>query len=357
MHVKKRRLLSLIALLSVFTLVGAACGDDEDTTGTASGETEDAEFSCPEGSGLESNGSINVSGSSTVAPITTQAKDCFAEAGGTSNITIDNPGTGDGFKLFCAGETDISDASRPIKSAEADTCKAAGIEFIEIKVGFDGMAVMTSPANETVECLNFADLYAIMGPESQGFDNWQDATDIAAALGSTTAFPDLSLSITAPGEESGTYDSFVEIALAGIAEDRGKEDTTRPDYSSQANDDAIIQGIAGADGSFGWVGFAFADQAGSGVKSLEIAEEPGGECVAPSSETIASGEYPLSRGLYIYVNQAKAESNEAIVSFVDYYLEHLDAIVEAADYVPLPADQAGESSSRWEARTTGTAES
>jgi len=364
---RTRRSAPILALVLTLALLGAACGDDDTSTtdtGAGGGDGGGDEFSCPEGSALVADGTINISGSSTVAPITQQAADCFAEAGGTGDITVDNPGTGDGFKLFCAGETDISDASRAIKpEGEADVCAQNGVEFIELKIGFDGMAVMTSPANDTVECLSFEDLYAIMGPESQGKTNWKDASTLAAELGSDTEFPDLDLEITAPGEESGTYDSFIEIALAKIEAARleaGKitEDqngTTRPDYSSQANDDAIIQGIEGADGSFGWVGFAFADQAGDGVKILDVAKAAGGDCVSPSADTIADGSYPLSRSLYIYVNAEKADSNEAVASFVDYYIANMADIVEEADYVALPDDQASDTASTWEDRTTGSA--
>jgi phosphate transport system substrate-binding protein len=341
-----RRLLGLVGLVATFALVAAACGDD-DTSST------------------ETTGTIEISGSSTVAPISTQAADDFTAAGADGvTINVDGPGTGDGFVLFCEGETDISDASRAIKAEEAQKCADAGIEFIELKIGFDGLTVMTSPANDSVECLSFADLYAIMGPESEGVNNWQGAAPLASELDSSTDFPDLDLDITAPGEESGTYDSFIELALAGPADERvaagaiteEQAGTTRPDYSSQANDDAIIAGIEGADGSFGWVGFAFADQAGDSIKELGVSKEPNADCVSPSKETIADGSYPLSRSLYIYVNAANVESNAALAPFVDFYLANLANIVEAADYVALPADQADASTSRWDARTTGAAD-
>ncbi len=366
MHVTRRRqfrwLLALIASLSLFA---AACGDDDDTGGGGGGGGGAEEFACPEADSPVADGAIVVSGSSTVAPITQLAADCFADSGGTGDITVDNPGTGDGFVAFCAGDTDISDASRPIKAeGEADVCAENGIEFIELKVGFDGIAVMTSSNNETVECLNFVDLYSIAGPESQGVDTWSDAGELAAEIGSDTEFPDLDLEMTAPGEESGTYDSFIEIAFGDVAEARveagviteDEAETTRADYSSQANDDAIISAMGGADGSFGWVGFAFADQAGDDVKILQVASEPGGECIAPDADTIGDGSYPLSRSLYIYVNAASAEENDALASFVDFYVANLGELTEGADYVALPDDQASTTAETWEARTTGSTE-
>ena len=157
-----RRFAGFLALPIAAALLFSACSsDDESGAGDDSG-------------GEESSGAVNVSGSSTVAPISTRVAELWAESGSTAEVNVDGPGTGDGFVLFCDGETDISDASRPIKEEEADVCKENGIEFIELKVAFDGLSVLTNPAN-TVECLNFVDLYAIAGPESQGIDTWEDA--------------------------------------------------------------------------------------------------------------------------------------------------------------------------------------
>ncbi len=337
---------SVVALS--LALTAAACSDDDDTDNAESADTE-------------LTGEILISGSSTVEPISSAVAEMFKEQAPDVQVVVDGPGTGDGFKRFCAGETDISDASRPIKAEEAETCESAGIEFIELKVAFDGMSVMTSPENEAVTCLTFADLYALAGPESEGFTKWSDAQALATELGSKTTLPDEALVVTAPGEESGTYDSFIEIALEGIAKDRveagklteDKAKSTRSDYQSSANDNVIIQGIEGDKGSFGWVGFAFAAEAGDAVKTLEI--DSGEGCVAPTAETIADGSYPLSRSLYIYVNKAKAEENEALASFVDFYLEDGLAEVGSAGYVDLPEDQIAETISAWEERKVGSA--
>jgi phosphate transport system substrate-binding protein len=348
----KRRLVWLVALLAAVGLVAGACGSDsDDSSDTGSTGT----------SGSSSGGSINISGSSTVEPISSRVAELYVDAGNSASITVDGPGTGDGFQVFCAGETDISDASRPISEKEITQCADAGIEYIELEVAYDGMAVITNPANTTIECLSFEDLYALVGPESTGFGNWSDAQELATELGSTTQFPDASLDITAPGTESGTYDSFIEIALADIGEARfegGKiseeeAETTRPDYSSQANDNAILQGIEGSDTSFGWVGFAFAEEAGDAVKEIPIQNEDG-ECIAPTAETIADGTYPLSRSLYIYVNAEKATANTTLVDYVDYYLGDGYAAVEEVGYIPLPADKLAATQKTWDDRTTGT---
>jgi phosphate transport system substrate-binding protein len=289
--------------------------------------------------------------------------DDFNTNGSPAQITIDDPGTGDGFALFCEGSTDISDASRPIKAEEAQACADAGIDFIELEIGFDGITVMTSSSNDDVECLAFPDLYALFGPEAEGVDNWNDAEALAQELGSTTDLPDAPLDITAPGTESGTYDAFIELALKGIATDRTEagditEDQAwalRRHYSSQADDNAIISGVEGSDSSLGFVGFAFAEGAGDQVKEIEI--DGGDGCVGPSADTIADGSYPISRSLYIYVNAAKAEENPAVAEYVDYYVSDaaLNDLVSEAGYVPLPEDRITATRDRWDARTTGTA--
>lgn len=310
----------------------------------------------------DGDGSIAVSGSSTVEPISSRVAELFDEAGNDVPITVDGPGTGDGFELFCNGETDISDASRPISAEEVANCEENGIQFIELKVAYDGMVVLTHPDNTAIDCLSFADLYALTGPESDGFGDWSDAQSLANELGSTTVFPNERFDMTAPGTESGTYDSFIEIALADIAEERAaaghvdeaEVDATRSDYTSQSNDNAILQGIQGSESSFGWVGFAFAEEAGGSVRIVSIAEEPGGECVDPSPETIADGSYPLARSLYIYVNVAALEANETIADYVDFYLGDGYVAVEEVGYVPLPPDQLAQTEQVWSSWTTGT---
>jgi phosphate transport system substrate-binding protein len=344
---KTQRRLACLSILLSLGLVAAACGgDDDDTatdTGDASGET---------GAG-DASGEVNVSGSSTVLPISTAAGEAFMAENGDASVIVDGPGTGDGFELFCGGEIDIADASRPIDEEEAAACEENGVEYVELQVANDGMAVMTNP-NNSVECLSFADLYALIGPESEGFGNWSDAQAIAGELGSTTEFPDGSLDLTGPGTESGTYDSFVELAITPIAEERGiaedAAETTRPDYDASPDDNVIIQNIESSDTSLGWVGFAYAEQAGDGVTEVPVAAEPDGDCVEPSAETIADGSYPLSRPLFIYVSAQAAEENTAVAPFVDFYLANLAEFVEGAGYVALPDDQAADTVSSWEGR-------
>jgi phosphate transport system substrate-binding protein len=318
----------------------AACGGSAVTTAPAEGEASGT-----------ATGSIVVSGSSPVEPISTGVAEAFAAANPGFTFEVTGPGTGDGFKKFCAGETDISDASRKIKDEEAKVCADAGIEYVELKIAIDGMSVLTSVNNKAVSCLSLADLYALIGPESTGFAKWSDAAALGKELGSNTTFPDADLSITGPGEESGTFDSFVELAIRKTAEARKQDVNTRPDYGANPNDNAIIDGIAGSDTSLGWVGFAFAEENKDKVSEIAVAKEANGECIAPTPETIADGSYPLSRPLFIYVNKAKAAENAAVGAYVDYYLAEgtIASVLETWPYVNLTPESLAETRSAWDA--------
>jgi phosphate transport system substrate-binding protein len=380
----------MVAFAAIAALALAACGDDDDddtTTATtspataASSETTSApmapgttaaggEASAEPSTDLSAlSGEIFVSGSSTVEPISIAAGNAFGEMAPGVAITVEGPGTGDGFAKFCAGETDISDASRPINEEEVATCEAAGIEFIELKVAIDGLSVITSVENSAIECLSFVDLYALLGPDSVGIDNWADAQELADEYAATvtdmgavhTPYPDAELTVTAPGEESGTFDSFVEIVIGEVGEALGVEDANvRVDYTASPNDNVIIDGVSANPTSLGWVGFAFVEENLDVVKPLQI--DGGAGCVEPTPETIASGEFPIARDLFIYVNAAKAEENPAVSAYVDYYVnEAISTLVGPGEgqvpYVPLNDDDAATTQATWAARTTGTQQS
>lgn len=200
------------------------------------------------------------------------------------------------------------------------------------------------------ECLDFGALYALTGPESTGFANWSDATELADEVGSEfgSEFPDAPLDITGPGEESGTYDTYVEFIVEAF-EDRISEDevATRPDYVSSPNDNVIIEGISGSPSSLGWVGYAFAVENTDVVRTFDVAGEDG-TCVEATPENIASGDYPLSRPLFIYVNADKAAENPALAAFVDYYLgDEGYATVADVGYVQLTEDGWAETQATW----------
>jgi phosphate transport system substrate-binding protein len=370
----------VLAGATALALLLAACSDDDDSgsDGAADTTTASAETGAPTGTaapdGTEAagggdgtvEGSINISGSSTVEPISIAVGDAFADANPGVAVAVAGPGTGDGFAQFCNGETDISDASRPINEEEIATCEENGIQFIELKVAIDGLSVITSAENADVECLSFVDLWGLLGPDATGVNNWADATAITDEAAQTvtdlgaphTPYPDAPLAITAPGEESGTFDSFNEIVIAAVGEELGIEDAlVRPDYTASPNDNVIIEGISANPTSLGWVGFAFVEENLDVIKPLHV--DGGGGCVEPTPETIASGEFPIARDLYIYVNAGKAEENPALDGFVDFYLnEGITTLVGTEEgqvpYVPLSEDDLAATQAVWEARETGT---
>jgi phosphate transport system substrate-binding protein len=323
------RKLGLIALLLVMALV-AACGDDATTTAapttTAAGSTT---------TGGSLSGSVDISGSSTVEPISARIAEEFSATNPGVALKVEGPGTGDGAQLFCTGQIDIADASRPFKDEEKALCAQNGIEFVELQIGIDGITVMTSPENTAASCLADADLYALMGPESTGFNKWSDANGLAAEIGARNApYPDADLVITAPGEESGTYDTFTEFALKGIAAQRGQDAVMRPDYVASPNDNVIIEGIAGSPSSLGFVGYAYYVENQDRVKAIAI--DAGNGCVAPTGQTIADGSYPFSRPLFIYVNKAAAAAKPEVAAFVDFYLSaEGQATVREVGYIPM----------------------
>ena len=347
----RRKWLTILAALAALSLVAAACGDDDGggetgTTGGATGSTAE-----------DLTGTITISGSSTVQPITSLVAELFNEdvSDGVA-FTVDGPGTSDGFVLFCDGETDIQDASRPIEQEEIDACSANGVEYIELAVAFDGITVMTNPANGDVTCLNNGDLYALFGPESDRIDTWDGADPLAKKVGGTDGFPSAPLEITAPGEESGTYDAFIDLSgIEDIALEQGvPEDEAaalRTDYQASPDDNVIISAMEGSDSPLGFVGFAFAEGAGDQVKILEV--DGGDGCIAPSRDTIADGSYPLSRTLCIYVNKGKLAESPALQAFVDYYVTDTGLVeaVTGTGYVELPADQIEATRTTWEAES------
>jgi phosphate transport system substrate-binding protein len=335
-------------------LLLAACG-----TGSSASPSADAS--------MELEGSLFVSGSSTVEPISRANARKFAEAAPNVDISVEGPGTSDGFALFCAGDSDVSDASRAIDAEEIATCEANGIEFIELYIAIDGLSVITSIHNASVECLSFTDLWALLGPEAAGNgSNWSDADGSAQETFDATAgefgalntpYPDAPLSITAPGEESGTFDSFIEIALEPVGEALGMEDiTTTANYQASPDDNVIIQGVAGSEDSpdtLGWVGFAYVEQNLDLVKPLAI--DGGSGCVEPTIDTIATGEYPIARPLYIYVNKGTADENPALAGFIDFYLsDDGRASVSESGYVDIPDEDWQATVDTWTNRTTGT---
>jgi phosphate transport system substrate-binding protein len=329
-----RRWASVVAGALALTLVAAACSND------SSSQTG------PTGGG-DLSGSLNISGSSTVEPISSLVAENFQGQNPGVNIAVEGPGTTDGFVKFCAGETDLNDASRQIKDEEITACQDGGVDYIELAIGKDALTVVGNPENP-LDCLALGDLYALFGPESKGFANWSDANALAQEAGGTGGLPDLPLTIVAPGEESGTYGSFIDLATKSIADERGQDpdDVLRPDYQISADDNVIIDNAEGTPGGLGFVGFSYAQNAGANVKEFQV--DGGSGCVAPGVDTVNDGSYPLGRTLYLYVSKEKLASNPALKPFVDYYLSD-EGIASVTDvqYIALPDADLEASRSTW----------
>jgi len=311
-------------------------------------------------------GSVDISGSSTVEPISLLVAEEFNFANPNWTYRVNGPGTTAGFEQFCNGETDISDASRSIREVEVENCTAGGVTPIELKIGIDGLAVIASTQNDSIECLNFTDLYAIFGVESDGVRTWEDVAALASELGSTTAgWPSGDLSITAPGDESGTWGSFIEIALEDIQEARaeaGNEaaavdpSTRKPGdiYVASPNDNVIIDGVGGNPNGIGFVGYAFAVNNADRVRMIPI-DGGDGNCIGPDEQTVADNTYPIARDLYIYPDQGRIDPssesfNAALAPYVDYYLsEEGQSLVSIAGYVQIAPDALAQMQAVWAA--------
>jgi phosphate transport system substrate-binding protein len=306
---KFRKHAGLVAGLLALSLVAAACGGGDDTSGDG-GSTDEGV-----------SGSIVISGSSTVEPISSVVAEIFNETSPDVAISVDGPGTGDGFELFCNGETDISDASRPIKDdEEVPICKKNGIAFEEVQVANDGLAVVVNPQNDWASCLTVEQVKTIYDRGSE-VDNWKQVD---------AKFPDEKMSLFGAGTDSGTFDYFTEAI-------NGEEGRSRSDYQATEDDNVTVQGVQGAKGGIGYFGLSYVNENEGKIKAAEI--DSGSGCVAPSTETVQSGEYkPLSRPLFIYPSDKSLKRPE-VKAFVEFYLANQDKITEQALYVPMTPEQ------------------
>jgi len=262
-------------------------------------------------------GSIAIDGSSTVYPVTEAVAEEFNATYPDVEISVGFSGTGGGMSKFIAKEIDIADASRKIKSSEADAATAAGIEFLEIKVGFDGLSVLVNPENDWVTSMTVEQLKEMWKPGSTVM-NWSDIDP---------TWPNEKIVFYAPGVDSGTFDYFTEEIV-------GELDAMRSDYTGSEDDNVLVQGIAGDKYAIGFFGYAYYEENKDKLKVIGVDEGEG--AVVPSFETIADGSYsPLSRPLYIYVNKAALEREE-VLEFVTFYLENAKELVTDVGYVPLP---------------------
>ncbi|MDP2279185.1 MAG: PstS family phosphate ABC transporter substrate-binding protein [Nitrospirota bacterium] len=283
---------------------------------------------------------VKIDGSSTVYPITEAVAEEFQKAKrGAAKVTVGISGTGGGFKKFCRGETDISDASRPILKKEMDVCKEHGIEYIELPVAYDGLAVMVNPKNIWVTSLTVADLKKMWEPVAQGnIKKWNQVR---------SEWPDAPLKLFGPGADSGTFDYFTEAIM-------GKSKSSRGDFTASEDDNVLVQGISGDKNALGYFGLAYYEENKDKLKLVPIINPKTGQLVFPSEKTVMDGTYqPLSRPIFIYVSKKAAEKPE-IKEFVEYYLKNAAKLVQQVKYVPLPAKAYKLVEERFAKRKTGT---
>ena len=281
---------------------------------------------CGGGGGADA---IQADGSSTVGPFTTKAAEDFKAQGG-ADVTVGISGTGGGFERFCQGETDISNASRPIKDEEAAICAENGVEYVELRAATDALTNVVNPGNDWASCLTVDQLNAIWEPGSK-VTSWKQVDP---------AFPDVALKLYGAGTDSGTFDDFTDVI-------NGEEGASRSDFSATEDDNVTVQGVAGDEGALGYFGFSYFEENQDTLKALEV--DGGSGCVGPSIETAQDGSYtPLSRPLFMYVKLSSLGDNQDVADFVRYALENEQAIAGEARFVPMTQEQIDEQLGRLE---------
>jgi phosphate transport system substrate-binding protein len=313
------RLLLVLAMVASLAFVVAACGDDDDEGGGGGAASS-------ESSSEELSGTIRIDGSSTVFPFAQAAAELFNEEQSGVQITVGQSGTGGGFEKFCAGETDISDASRPIdEEEEVPICEKAGIEFGEVQIANDGIAIATNK-NLTIECMTTDQLKSL----------WEPKSKVKAYSDIDPSFPDTPVKLFGPGTDSGTFEFFTE-------EITGEEGAQRTDYEASEDDNQLVTGVAGTEGGLGYFGLSYYEQ--NTDKLNEVQVDSGDGCIAPTSETVQDGSYtPLSRPLFMYPSK-EAMAKPEVKAFMDFVVANQQAIAEAAQIVPLTEEQATEAES------------
>ncbi|MGQ0573985.1 MAG: PstS family phosphate ABC transporter substrate-binding protein [Pseudonocardia sp.] len=278
--------------------------------------------SAPGAGGDQLAGQVRADGSSTVAPLTSAAAELFRAQSPNINVTVATSGTGGGFEQFCSGNTDISNASRPIADDEIATCQQAGIGYTELQVANDALTVVVNQANDWATCLTVEQLKTIWGPEAEGtVSNWNQVDP---------AFPSETIGLFGPGTDSGTFDYFTD-------EINGDEGASRTDYSASEDDNVLVQGVTGARGATSYFGFTYFEENAAQLKAVQI--DGGAGCVEPSADNVINGTYtPLARPLFVYVNNASYAKPE-VKAFVDFYVAQIDQIADAAEYVRLSPEQ------------------
>ena len=270
---------------------------------------------------------VKVDGSSTVYPITEAVAEEFQKAKKQSvRVTVGISGTGGGFKKFCRGEIDVSDASRPILKAEMEECRKAGIEYIELPVAFDALTVVVNPKNAFIKSMTVEELKKLWEPAAQGkVLRWNQVNP---------AWPDAPVKLFGAGSDSGTFDYFTEAIV-------GKAKSSRGDYTASEDDNVLVQGVARDVNAIGYFGFAYYVENKGKLKSVPIVEKAGKPAVEPSMENVLKGVYqPLARPIFIYVS-VKSLAKPEVKEFVEYYMKNGEKLSREVKYVPLPSPAYG----------------
>lgn len=265
---------------------------------------------------------IKIDGSSTVYPVTEAVAEEFQKANKGLKVTVGVSGTGGGFKKFCRGETDISNASRPILASEIEDCRKAGVEYFELPVAFDALTVVINPRNAWLKQATVAELKKIWEPAAQGkVMRWNQVNP---------TWPDQPIKLFGAGSDSGTFDYFTEAIV-------GKAKSSRGDYTASEDDNVLVQGVSGDVNAIGYFGYAYFAENTSKLKALPIVEKEGKAAVSPSPETVISGTYqPLARPIFIYLN-VKSLAKPEVKKFIDFYMAQGAKMAKEVKYVPLPA--------------------
>lgn len=312
MSIRQIKRAPIVAVVAIAALTLAACGGNNNGGGTTPGGNGGGSVSGP----------VVIDGSSTVEPLSAAAAELFQNQNSGATVTVGTSGTGGGFKKFCNAETDISNASRPIKGEETKQCEEKKVAYSELQVANDALTVVVSKDNTWVDCLTVAQLKRIWEPTST-IKNWNELDP---------KFPAEPMALYGAGADSGTFDYFT----AAI---NGKEGDTRKDYNPTEDDNITIQGVSGSKGALGYFGFSYYEEAKDKLKALKIDEGKGKGCVEPSLATTQDGSYsPLARPLFIYVSDAGLKKPQ-VVKFADFYLASNDEIVKAAKFVPMTDEQ------------------
>jgi phosphate transport system substrate-binding protein len=282
---------------------------------------------------------IKIDGSSTVYPITEAVAEDFQKEK-KIKVTVGISGTGGGFKKFCRGETDISDASRPILQKEIDACKEAGIQYIELPIAYDALTVVVNPKNDFIKSLTVAELNKMWAPAAQGsIKSWKQVNP---------AWPDKPLKLFGPGADSGTFDYFTEAIV-------GKAKSSRGDYTASEDDNVLVQGVSSDMGGLGYFGYAYYEENQDKLKAVPIIAKAGAPAVLPSPETVKNGTYqPLARPIFIYVNATAAAFKPEVKEFVNFYLANAPVLVKEVKYVPLPANEYAAVTTHWKSMKPGS---